>query len=467
VLQALRIPDFRLLWGGGLISSLGSWLLVLAVPAHILTVTGSLRDTGLTLAAAYLPQLVLGPVAGAVADGWDRRRLMIAASLFCAGAVAVMLLGISPGRYWVLYAALIAENSGTVLYAPALQAHTPAIVGTGPLLSSANSLTSASSGIVRLIGGPLGGVLLAVCGIRWLICVDTLSYLLSAAAMFMTSRSGGGRPGRDAGVRGAARDLVEGARVLRVQPVARALLPVTVIFLTANASLSAVLIPFGVQRLGGGEHTGLLLSCLGAGFLLGVPVIRAFLDRAQPRNLLTASLTATAGAYFLLFTSSSLATALPAAVAVGMSGSMSLVIQQTTLQRVIPSAVLGRVSAVFLTGEAAATLIGSVAGPFLAQAAHLVAVATAASLVTLSAAALAFLAVPRISTIIICSPPLSKRAVTRKRACRPSGSPAARPAKAGTTGAAMGTSSGTSRVGIAAAKVTPLSATSFRDRTPG
>jgi len=45
-------------------------------------------------------------------------------------------------------------------------------------------------------------------------------------------------------------------RVLRAQPVARALLPVTVIFLAANASLSAVLIPFGVQRLGGSEHTG-------------------------------------------------------------------------------------------------------------------------------------------------------------------------------------------------------------------
>ena len=51
MLHALRIRDFRLLWGGGLISSLGSWLLVLAVPAHILAATGSLRDTGLALAA--------------------------------------------------------------------------------------------------------------------------------------------------------------------------------------------------------------------------------------------------------------------------------------------------------------------------------------------------------------------------------------------------------------------------------
>ena len=151
---------------------------------------------------------------------------------------------------------------------------------------------------------------------------------------------------------------------------ARTLLPVTVIFLAANASLSAVLIPFGVERLGGSEHTGCLLSGLGVGFLIGAPVIRALLDRVQPRNLLTASLTATAAAYFLLFTSSSLTTALPAAAAVGMFGSMSLVIPQTAMQRVIPNAVLGRVSAVFLTGEAAATLTGAAAGPFLAQAAH-------------------------------------------------------------------------------------------------
>jgi MFS family permease len=405
VFQALRIPDFRLLWTAGLISSLGSWLLVIAIPAYILAATGSLRDTGLTLAAEYLPRLLLGPVAGAAADRWDRRRLMIAANLFCAGAVAVMLLGVSPGRYWVLYVALIAENSGAALYGPALRARTPAIVGTGPLLSSANSLTSAGGGIVRLIGGPLGGVLLAVCGIRWLICADTVSYLLSAAAMVMTSRSGRGHQGRNAVITDVARDLIEGLRALRAQPVALSLLPVMVIFLTANASLSAVLIPFGVQRLGGSEPTGLLLSCLGVGFLIGAPVTRAFLDRAQPRNLMTASLTGSAIAYLLLFTSSSLATALPAAVAIGLCGCMSLVTQQTTLQRVIADAVLGRVSAVFLTGEAAATLIGSVAGPFLAQAANLAAVATVASLVTLSAAALAFRTVPRMPAINIGRPP--------------------------------------------------------------
>ena len=400
MLEALRIRDFRLLWTGSLISSVGSWLLTIAIPAHVLTATGSLRDTGLTLAAQYLPMLILGPVAGVFADRWDRRRLMTAANVFCAGSVALMLSGTAPGRYWILYVALIAENGGAVLIAPALQARTPAVVGTGALLSSANSLNSVSSGAVRLIGGPLGGMLLAAYGIRTLIWADCASYSLAAVAMFLTSR-----PAREpsascstggTAIRQVARDFISGARVLRGQRVARALLPVAVVFLAANASLSALLIPFGIRRLGGGEHTGFLLSCLGAGYLLGAPVIRALLDRVQPRTLLAATLAATAGGYCLLFTSSSLGTALPAAAAVAASGSMSLVTVQTTLQRVIPNAMLGRVTAIFLTGEAAATLAGAVAGPFLAQLAGLRSVAVAASLLTLGAAALARLRVPRV-----------------------------------------------------------------------
>ena len=257
---------------------------------------------------------------------------------------------------------------------------------------------------MQLIGGPLGGILLTIYGIKWLICADALSYLLSAATMFMTSRTDRERTGHKATIAGLTRDLIGGVRVLRSQPVARALLPVTVIFLAANASLSSVLIALGVQRLGGSEHTGILLSFLGAGVLVGAPVLRVLLDRIQPRTVLTASLTAVAAAYFLLFTSSSLTTALPAAVAIGMFGSMSEVIPQTAMQRVIPNAVLGRVSAVFLTGEAAATLIGAVAGPFLAQAAQLIGVATAAGLVTLSAAALTWLIVPRMAAIVPVPP---------------------------------------------------------------
>jgi MFS family permease len=425
--QALRIRDFRLLWSGSVISALGTWLLVLAIPAHVLLVTGSLRDTGLTLAAQYLPVLILGPVAGVITDRCDRRRLMIATNLFRAAAVAVMLLGTDPGRYWVLYAALIAESSGGVLYIPAWLARTPAIVGTGTQLSSANSLNALADGAVRLVGGPLGGVLLATLGVKWLIVADALSYLVSAAANTLTS------PGQATAKQSTARrttvhDLAEGLNVLRGQPVARALLPVTVVFLGANAALTTMLIPLGIRRLGGSENTGFVLSALGVGFLLAAPLLRALLDRVQPRTLLAATLTATAVGQFGLFTSTSIITAIPAAVAIGLFGSMSEVIPQTAMQRVIPGTVLGRISAVFLTGEAAAGLVGAVAGPFLAQAVHLPGLAVVASLVTLAAAALTRLAVPRMAAIAPEPVPPPPRPPNPAPAADPTQGPAPNPA---------------------------------------
>jgi MFS family permease len=122
VLEVLRIRDFRLLWSARLVSMLGSWLLVVAIPAYVLELTGSLAATGLTLAAEFLPPLLLGPAAGVLADRWDRRRLMIATDLLRAAAVALLLFARGPGDVWIVYLALVAESAGTVLSRPASSA---------------------------------------------------------------------------------------------------------------------------------------------------------------------------------------------------------------------------------------------------------------------------------------------------------------------------------------------------------
>ena len=344
--------------------------------------TGSLRDTGLTMFAQYLPRVALGPVAGVCTDRVDRRTLMIAASVVQAGAVSSMLLGLAPGRYWVLYLGLAAESAAGVVYVPAERARTPSIAG--PRLASANSLNALAQGAMELTGGPLGGVLLVTLGVRWLICADVVSYLVAALANART------RADRDRGTGGSvARDLIDGARALLGHPAPRSLLPVTALFLTGNASLSAVLIPFGVRRLGGSEHTGYLLFALGAGVLLSGPVLRAALPRVPVRRLLTVCLAGDAAMYLVLFTSSSLAVALPSAAAIGLLGTVCQVAPLTAVQRVVPDAVLGRVSAAFVTAEAVASLAGAVSGPLLAQAVGLSGIAIAASAITVGAAALA------------------------------------------------------------------------------
>lgn len=377
MLEALKVRDFRLLWTGRTVSLLGSWLLVIAIPAHVHALTGSLLATGLTLVAEYLPPLLLGPFAGVVADRWDRRRVMISADVFRAAAVALMLCATAGHSLWLVYAALIAESTGAVLFRPAAQAHVPAIVGTGSGLSSANSLNAAVDGTVRLVAPPLGAVILTFAGFPTLIWVDVASYLVSAAVIAATTRTTA-----QAVDKRVPADLAGGWKVLRGLPIAMALLPLTAVFLAANASLSALLVPFGIRQLGGSEQIGLVVSALGIGFLLGAVAIRRLVDRVRPRFLLAASQLATAVAFLVLFSSTSLVVALPAGVAIGVFGSITLVTPQTALQRAVPNEALGRISAVFLTAEALATLTGALAGPLLAQAVSLSTAVVVACVVT-------------------------------------------------------------------------------------
>lgn len=393
MLEALKIRDFRYLWGGRLISLSGSWLLVVALPAHVFQLTGSLLATGLTLVAEYLPPMLFGPVAGVLTDRWDRRRVMVTADVFRAAAVALMLFATTQDSLWLIYVALVAESCGTVLFRSAAQAATPAIVGTGSTLSSANSLNAVTDGTVRLIAPPAGAALLTLAGFQALVVIDIATYLISAVALLMMAR----RP-RQAQERSTVRrvlaDLAEGLRLLGGQPMARAQLPLGMVFLFANASLSALLVPFGVSQLGGAEQIGVVISALGAGFLIGAVLIRWAVDRVQPRYLLAASQLATAVGFFVLFDSTSLVVALPAAVFIGVTGSMTLVTPQTAVQRVVPNTALGRVSAVFFTGEALAVLVGALAGPTVAEATSLSTAAVLACAVTAAGAMAGLLIVP-------------------------------------------------------------------------
>lgn len=375
--------DFRFLWGGRAISLLGSWLLVVAVPAHVYALTGSLFATGLTLAAEYLPALLLGPVAGVLVDRWDRRRVMIVADLFRAVAVSAMLVGTPTA----IYVAVVAESVGAVLFRPAAQAHVPAVVGTGDTLLSANSWNAATDGVVRLLGPPLGGILLAWAGFEVLIGLDVASYLVSAAAIAMTAK----RPA----TRTARPGLQAGLKALRELPAARALLPLSGVFLAANAALSALLVPFGVQRLGGSAQVGLVLSALGVGFLGGAVVVR-WLGRIQPRTTLAVAQLATAGGFALLFTADDLAIAMVAAIVIGVFGSITVVSPQTLLQRVAENEFLGRISAVFLVVEAFATLVGALLGPWLAESVSLRFAAMAAATTAAAGALVGLVTVPRV-----------------------------------------------------------------------
>ena len=190
-------------------------------------------------------------------------------------------------------------------------------------------------------------------------------------------------------------ELRAGLAFLRHEPVARALLLVNTAFLGANAGLTALLVPYGITVLGGSAQIGLVMSALGVGFLLGAPLMRVLVDRTPPAYLLGGALAVTGAGYALLFSATTLATALPAAVLLGATGSIALGAVATTLQRLTPNRVLGRIGSAMFTCEAAATLTGAIAGPAIAQALDATRTAYLAAALTVLTGLLSMALLPR------------------------------------------------------------------------
>ncbi|MEQ4725664.1 MFS transporter [Nonomuraea sp. B19D2] len=396
MLQALRVRDFRLLWTARSIAALGTGLLDVAVPAHIYAVTGSVLATGLSLAFRYLPALLLGPFAGVIADRWDRPRIMITTDLIHAMAISVVLLAQTPETIWIIYAAMLGQGTAAVIFRPAAQAHTPAVVGIGPLLSSANALGAFTTGVIGLSAPPIGGLMFATSGINVVIGAAITASLLSATAIARTTtRSRAHGPAQN-----VLADLIQGLRHLRQAATTRALLATNSVYLLANAALTALLIPFAVTHLGESVQVGYLLSALGLGFLLGAPVGRRLVDRFSARTTLALSQALVAGAFFLMFNAASLPVALIAAVLLGMPGVTVLVATHTWLQRATPKTLLGRVSSAFLTAEAAASMAGAIAGPAISKLTSLPLALDAACTLTLLSALLALCLMPRGSQVL-------------------------------------------------------------------
>jgi MFS family permease len=444
VFGVLRIRDYRLVISGQLLSNLGDWLLLVAAPYYVFRLTGSTLATGLSMAAETVPALLLGPVAGVLADRWDRRRTMLAADLLRAATVALMLLVRHPGQVWLIYAALLVEGAFSQFFNPARQALVPALVGRGAELSSANSLAALVSGTVRLLGGPAGGALYATAGFAPVVALDAGSYLTSAALItavgFRPARAAASAVAAPAAAQAAAQlaasaaapaagkparagrlawrrfagELRAGATQVRVTPGLAALLASAGVMLVGNGELSALLVPYtGTVLHAGAGALGWLFSALGAGFLLGAPLSRVVAGRLSQRTVLVGSLAALSLAFAVSFNIHDAAWDLPLFALIGPPAVCFLVTVDTFIARSTPDGLLGRVSSFYGMVQAAATLGGMLAGSALGQWLG-TGVTIDLAAVTVALAAALSLAVPRHgpATAAIAADHISPRAQT-------------------------------------------------------
>lgn len=267
--SSLAVPAYRAWFFSQVLSAAGLVTQTVGAAWLVLKLGGGPIELALLATASLLPALLGGPWAGALADRFDRRRLLIITqSAFIVLALALTLLSASgAAQLWSLL--LISALSGTVnaVDAPTRQVYVMDLVGRERLVSAV-SLYEIILNASRVLGPAVGGVLLATTGPSACFLANAASYLapLWALRRYRPDATEVGVDVRPAGKRVSVRD---GLRYVARTPVLRA----CVVMAAASGLLfnSSVLFPVLATEafgLGGGGY-GALLACFGVGALPG------------------------------------------------------------------------------------------------------------------------------------------------------------------------------------------------------
>jgi MFS family permease len=265
----VRNRDFRRLFLASVVSLAGDWFSFVAVANLVTELTGRPGAAAFVYAATVLPVFLASPVAGMVADRFDRKRIMVIADLARVPVALSLCLAAAWGSVELAVIAIVLLGIGASFYDPVASASTPNLVDESEL-ATAQSLMGAVWGSMLMVGAGLGGLVAEVFGARTAFIVDAASFVVSAWLI-----AGIRRPMQLASKaereRGRLRDVVTYARGNRV--VSR-LLFAKVGVSSANG-IVGLLPAFAHGRFAGTSiGTGLLFAARGLGALLGPLIAR-------------------------------------------------------------------------------------------------------------------------------------------------------------------------------------------------
>jgi MFS family permease len=352
----LRYPQFRNLWMASIVSNLGSFLQVVAASWLMLELTGSAFWVGLMVAAPSLPLLVVAMPAGAMADLFERRRIILVSQVVMAVTAAfTAALGfaglLTPP---ILLSLGLLLGVGTAFNLPSWQAMVPDLVPNAHV-ASAVALNSAAFNVARAVGPALGGALVATAGAEVAFALNAVSYMAVAVAVARFPRRA-----IDADHEPMGTAIAVGLRYARFTPAYRWLLAVAASFAITSAVVQAVLPTLTAEQFGGGaDRYGLLLGAMGVGALIGAFTRPGVATRL--RGLMVPGGIAVFGvAGVALGLSTSLAGALPAMVVAGVLWVWILATLNATSQLMAPAWVRGRIMSLYTLSFVGLVPIGSI-----------------------------------------------------------------------------------------------------------
>jgi MFS family permease len=400
MLHVLRQPKFALVWVGGLVSDVGDWLLIVGLPIYVLELTGSSLVTATVFIVELVPSLLLGSFAGVLVDRWDRQRTMVAVNLMQAVLLLPLLLVSSADRLWLVYLVAGVEASLALLFNPAKNALLPTLVG-AEQLTFANSLIAINDNLARLLGSPLGGVVIDTIRLNGIVVVDAATYLAAAGLVALVRLPDGRRRARpvSSGSTGVLREWREGLAVVRRSRKLSTLFVIAGLGSLAQGVFVVLFVVF-VDRVldGSGAEIGLLRGVQAIGGVLGGLAIGAFAGQLRPVSLIgwgaiglalvelviwnAATLTTSIGLYVGLF------------IVVGVPAVAYMTGMVTWAQTHVGDMYLGRIFAAYTTVSGLLQSMGLAVGGVLGNRLGVVQVLNGQAVLYLLAGALTFALLP-------------------------------------------------------------------------
>ncbi len=283
---------FRLLWFGQIISLLGDWFNLIASASLVAELTQSGLAVGGLFVVRMLAPFLMSPIAGVVADRYNRKRILVATDLSRAVVVLFFLLVREPGQVWLLYVVTAVQLGISGFFFPTRNAILPDIVSDREL-GAANALSSATWSVMLAFGAALGGLASGIWGARPAFVIDSITFLLSAFFIIQIAyKTPDVLAQSDKTIAAALRQYVNGLRYLKAH---RDILVITLL----KASV-ALLVSSGFQVVqvniaenifvigkGGGISLGAMYAVVGVGTGIS-PIIARRFTKDNDRALRTA-----------------------------------------------------------------------------------------------------------------------------------------------------------------------------------
>ncbi|HEX9342382.1 MAG TPA: MFS transporter [Actinomycetota bacterium] len=296
--------DFGLYAVGSLLSNAGNFCQSIALSLLVFRLTRSTLLVGVVNFAQYAGVLLLAPLAGAAADRYERRRLLVASQLAAVLISGALALLVAAGRAGVGSVMVLAALLGvtTAFCFPAQKALVPALVEPADL-HRAVGMDSMTMNLSKALGPALGALLVLRVGFAWAFAANCASYLaLIVAVLVIRPRPQASGPGRDDDAAGGRGGGVLGAlRVLRGEPELVLLLAVVAVLAIASDPAPTLGPGFAVHLYGRSDTVaGLLFGTFGIGAVLGALTIARPAARPYRRMALLLVGMAVANAAFAL-----------------------------------------------------------------------------------------------------------------------------------------------------------------------